>query len=91
MILTVSLAFFIVYVKWVYTLTPDQSFGDAASAAAPNPPPSAPATAMLKMLPGIGHAVDAATAWPAPTVPASGAAGVSAPVVAPSVVSGAAH
>jgi len=92
MILTVSLAFFIVYVKWVYTLTPDQSFGDAGSAAAPNPPafmPSMPST--LKMLPGIGHAVDAETTLPAPAVPASGAAGVSGPVVLPSVVHGVAH
>ncbi|WP_165988994.1 MULTISPECIES: hypothetical protein [unclassified Caballeronia] len=89
MILTVSLAFFIVYVKWVYTLTPDQSFGDAGSAAAPNPPAFAPST--LKMLPGIGHAVDAETTLSAPTVPASGAAGVSGPVVLPSVVHGVAH
>jgi hypothetical protein len=87
-ILTVSLAFFIVYVKWVYTLTPDQSFGDAGSAGPSNPPLSEPST--LKMLPGIGHAVGAATPRSEPTVPASGTGDPSGSVALPSGVRGAA-
>ncbi|TCG05283.1 hypothetical protein BZM27_34800 [Paraburkholderia steynii] len=53
LILTVSLAFFIVYVKWVYALTPDQSSSEASS---PLPPSVVPATSEGTILPGVGHA-----------------------------------
>jgi hypothetical protein len=69
LILTVSLAFFIVYVKWVYALTPDQYATEASSPLAPSTPVTAPT---INLLPGIGHAG-------LPPAQASSAAGLQSP------------
>src|SRR5579863_5664937 len=65
---TVSLVFFIVYFKWVYTLTPEAPLRRIRRRLRPR---------RSRLLPGIGHAVDAVTTLSAPTVPASGAEGTS--------------
>lgn len=52
MILSVSLAFFIVYVKWVYSLTPDSYTSEATS---PSVISSLPGPQRLQILPGIGR------------------------------------
>jgi hypothetical protein len=83
LVLTVSLAFFIVYVKWVYVLTPEPS-GDASSA---GPPASSSAIALRGVGGLVGSNVNGSV-LPNPASAASipSATGVTGPSVSASGV-----